>query len=70
MWTLDQKAEAGYFVPHPMEISTLLLLILIDSATLNLVSLTADEILLACPLTQATVMPNKVLLPHHDGRKA
>lgn len=68
MWTLDQKAEAGYFVPHPMEISTLLL-ILIDSATLNLVSLTADEILLACPLTQATVMPDKVL-PHHDGRKA
>lgn len=70
MWTLDQKAEADYFVPHPTEISTLLLLSLINSATLNLVSLAADEILLACLLTQATVMPNIVMLPHLDGSKA
>lgn len=70
MWTLDQKAEADYFAPHPTEISTLMLLSLINSATLNLVSLTADEILVACPLTLATVMPNKELLPHLDGRKA
>lgn len=67
---LGSGAEADYFVPYPTEISTRLLLSLINSDTLNFISLTAEEILLAYPLTQATAMPDKVALPCLDGRKA
>lgn len=38
----NHRAEADYFVPHPTENSTPPLYKLINSATLNLVSLTGD----------------------------